>query len=130
MVESTTSEAIYMKWEVWRVMEPTDMFCWIMLVVELLVGYVFPLAVLLAISVNLGILFFFCATIFYVRHYININVTLKEEGVRVPCTAFFFVCLPEPSLYLTYLFVYYSIEHGNDWGFNRKKKVGEHVALE
>ena len=130
MVESTTSEAIYMKWEVWRVMEPTDMFCWIMLVVELLVGYVFPLAVLLAISVNLGILFFFCATIFYVRHYININVTLKEEGVRVPCTAFFFVCLPEPSLYLTYLFVYYSLEHGNDWGFNRKKKVGEHVALE
>ena len=78
-----------MKWEVWRVMEPTDMFCWIMLVVELLVGYVYPLAVLLAISVNLGILFFFCATIFYIRHYISINVKLKEEGVRVPCTTFF-----------------------------------------
>jgi hypothetical protein len=74
------SEAVYLVSEYQRVNEATFPFCWIMVRVEIAIFYIYPLVTLSVINWNLAVLFFICATISGIRHYINAAVVIEETG--------------------------------------------------
>jgi hypothetical protein len=51
-----------------------------MVAVELVLLYFYPLITLVMINSNLAVLFFVCATVSGIRHYVNIGVVIEEHG--------------------------------------------------
>ena len=74
------SEAVYLVAEYHRINKATEYFCWTMVGIELFVFYFYPLITLALINGNLCGLFFVCATVAGIRHYINIGVVIEELG--------------------------------------------------
>lgn len=74
------SKAVFMVSEYYRINEARNLFCWTMVILELAVLYFYPLITLFMINGNLCGLFFVCATIAAIRHYVNIAVVVEEFG--------------------------------------------------
>lgn len=79
-VGTKPSEAVYLVAEYNRINKATESFCWVMVGVELLVFYFYPMITLGLINGNMCGLFFLCATVAGIRHYINIGVIIEELG--------------------------------------------------
>ncbi len=79
-VGAKPSEAVYLVSEYTRVNEASCAFCWLMMRFEVAIVYIYPLITLFLINFNLAVLFFICATISGIRHYINITAVIEETG--------------------------------------------------
>ena len=74
------SEAVFLVTEYKRVNEVSQTFSWVMFYLELAVFIIFPAGCLLAININMAILFGICAVISAIRHYINAAIVIEESG--------------------------------------------------
>ena len=79
-VGAMPSQAVYLVSEYERVNEATYPFCWVMMALEVVFFFVYPLATLLMINWSLAVLFFVCASVSMIRHYINVAVVIEEHG--------------------------------------------------
>lgn len=75
------SEGIYLVVERKRMARPTDLFCWIMFVLEFGFLFIFPLGALLRVrNYPIAILFIIVTGISALRFYVNAAVVLEETG--------------------------------------------------
>jgi hypothetical protein len=75
------NEAIFVIWESWRVSKPTDVWCWISLVFELLVFFIWPTAALFAFdNLAIAVLFVFVVMFSYIRVELNPSFVIMEIG--------------------------------------------------
>jgi hypothetical protein len=79
-VGAQPSEAVYLVSEYTRITEATDVFCWLMFPLEILVFYVYPLTTLSDINSSLAVLFVICGTVSAIRHYLNVTSLIEETG--------------------------------------------------
>eukprot|EP00541_Cyclophora_tenuis_P016342 CAMPEP_0116563538 /NCGR_PEP_ID=MMETSP0397-20121206/12791_1 /TAXON_ID=216820 /ORGANISM="Cyclophora tenuis, Strain ECT3854" /LENGTH=616 /DNA_ID=CAMNT_0004089997 /DNA_START=29 /DNA_END=1879 /DNA_ORIENTATION=+ len=75
------SEAIYQVWEQYRVDEATNLFCWLMFVVEIVFLFLYPLISLYIIGNHaIATVYLFMVLFTGLRTYLNAAVVLEEVG--------------------------------------------------
>lgn len=74
------SEGVFLVEDYVRVTEPSDRMCYVFLVLEAIIFYVYPAGTLLYVSWNVGVLFVVVALISGIRHYVNAAVVIEETG--------------------------------------------------
>jgi len=74
------SEAVFHVSQLTRHYEATETMCWISLVVELVLFFIYPTIALLMIDKNLGLIFFCISIVSNARWYINIVSAIQETG--------------------------------------------------
>ena len=75
------SEAVYLTTQYERINEPTELFCWIMLGLEMAVWYFYPLITLFMLGNSaVGCLFFVVASVSGIRYYMNALMVIEETG--------------------------------------------------
>jgi hypothetical protein len=80
-MDKTPNEGVYLVSQYERVTEATELYCWIMLVLEIAVFFVYPVVVLFEIGDwTLGLVFVGVAVISSVRYYINLVTVIEETG--------------------------------------------------
>jgi len=75
------SEAVYLVSQKYRVVQPTNLFCWIMFTVEVGLFFVWPtITLFLAENPALGGLFVGIGIVSFFRHYVSASLVLEETG--------------------------------------------------
>lgn len=75
------SECVYFVNEVYRITRPTEKFCFLMFLIEVILFFMYPLASLFAVgNYPLAIMFTIFAGITFLRYYVNAAVVLEETG--------------------------------------------------
>ena len=75
------NEAVHLVTEYRRVTQPTDGFCWAMMVLRLLILYLYPMVTLFTTDNKfVAVLFLVVATITNIRYYVNVVTVIEETG--------------------------------------------------
>ena len=75
------NEAIFVIWESWRVVKPTDLWCWMTFVIEFFFLFLWPtIALFIVDNLAIALVFVGCVVFTYLRHELNPAVVIKEIG--------------------------------------------------
>lgn len=78
---SDKAEVIYQVSEIFRINEPTEKLCWVVLFLEMLLLFILPFGALLhGGNIPVGTLFIFVSIITFARRYCNSTVAVQEYG--------------------------------------------------